>query len=350
MPSRAQAIPGVALQVAGLTAAAYYWSQIAEIGGCGTGGRTGTIRYGPPCPPGTHTALLIMVIGLCVGMAGAYLYAVGTGEQPTWRQPSRRLWLSQLRFWCAAAVVWLVAKWFDPDPVAFRPGLEVIAVAAGALVAVSLLAVALFGRDGLLRRRRATPLPSEPAGTGGPARPVLWMLGLLVGAAAGLGAYALQHAVGPAGPLDAISVRGETVPSAGNLFEGPGLRRAFDGLTRELGATGGVAFLNVLDHSASAGGVTSGGRRVLLEVDAAAVVHRSTKAPSGLAGATVRLTDLRPEAVARIAREVVRQSHKTLVGISLSAGTRNWIAVVKEPGLHPFVANLDGTGVHRLPG
>ncbi|MDP9294967.1 MAG: hypothetical protein M3O90_11190, partial [Actinomycetota bacterium] len=63
---------GVGLQVTGLAAAAYYWSQLAEIGGCGRGGKFGNIVYGPPCPAGTHDALLVMLIGLGLGMLGAF--------------------------------------------------------------------------------------------------------------------------------------------------------------------------------------------------------------------------------------------------------------------------------------
>jgi hypothetical protein len=172
------------------------------------------------------------------------------------------------------------------------------------------------------------------------------MLGLLLGVGGAFGAYALQHSVGPTGPLNALSARGENVPAVGTLFEARNLRRAFDGLARELGPKGGLSVFTVLDHSASASGVTSGGRPVSLEVDAAAVVHLAP--PSGAKGATVPLARLRPEAIARVAREAARQSHRKLVGISLAASTRNWVASVKEPGLNPFVANLDGSGVHRL--
>jgi hypothetical protein len=275
---------------------------------------------------------------------------VGTSDAATGRVRSRTLWLAQLRLWCAAAVVWFAGKWFDPDPVAFRPGPEVIAVAVVALVAVNALAILLFGPDGLLRRGRAVRLPADPEVAAAPGRHVVWMLGLVLGAGGGFGAYALQRAVGPTGPLDAVSTRGEAVPAVGSFFEARNLRRAFDGLTRELGPNGGLSVLSVLDHSASASGVTTGGRRVSLEVDAAGVVHRSNTPPSGARGPTVPLARLRPDAIERIAREAERQSKRTLLGISLSASTGNWVAVVKEPGLKPFVANLDGTGVHRLEG
>jgi hypothetical protein len=201
VPYAQRFVVGLGLLATGVSAASYHFEQNNTIGGCGYGGKHYDVRLGPPCPPGWNKMLIVMLVGLGVALLGATIYAArGTADDDPANVRREPYYIANLRLWPTIAVAFVVAEFIHPDTRQFRPGLEVIFIAVGSVLAV----VALGIRTARWWEHLGSDPPPPPivdqrirAGRGNMLPAAVALLVMLVGAYA---AYMLQRSVGPTAP------------------------------------------------------------------------------------------------------------------------------------------------------
>lgn len=189
-------------------------------------------------------------------------------------------------------------------------------------------------------------------------RAIAALLGLAAILAGAYGGYWLQRELGPKAPtasafaLPGGGTRSEpatAVPGGGTLFEARNARRVLSGLQKAIGDDARVDYFDLRANQASASTPPAGGKRLLLQVDAAGAVSRTEIDDDAQRRPSIGLNRIRAAAIAKIAAAADNQSDGTLESLSFSPASREWSVRMVDGEPDSFVANLDGSGV-RLPG
>jgi hypothetical protein len=171
------------------------------------------------------------------------------------------------------------------------------------------------------------------------------LVGLVVCVVAGYGAFTFARAVGPDDRSNEFGYGDSALapPGGGNLLQSKNFALVVDALKRELGAEGGVDYLNVELTKASATG-HKGGQQLSIQIDASGR-SESNPVDSSSPSASVPVAKIDPAAVDKLVKAARKETGSPVESLTLS-GNREWRAEMLRGEPDSFIANLDGGGLH----